>query len=126
MQRISWLDTMLSSTEKAWSWAGTALNVSHLPETKFYHSPGTPEVLTSIPVNAGRDVDNSTTVPLGPSQRDSPEDPLPSNEQQTSPAVTPATAGTAPLSSATTNLQMLLASSYPLLLLTMSTVFFIS
>lgn len=73
-----------------------------------------------------RDVDNSTTVPLGPSQHDSPEDPLPSNEQQTSPAVTPATAGTAPLSSATTNLQMLLASSYRLLLLTMSTVFFIS
>ncbi|XP_066319516.1 aspartic proteinase-like protein 1 isoform X2 [Miscanthus floridulus] len=73
-----------------------------------------------------RDVDNSTTVPLGPSQHDNPEDPLPSNEQQTSPAVTPATAGTAPLSSATTNLQMLLASSYRLLLLTTSTVFFIS
>ncbi|CAD6249475.1 unnamed protein product [Miscanthus lutarioriparius] len=73
-----------------------------------------------------RDVDNSTTVPLGPSQHDNPEDPLPSNEQQTSPAVTPATAGMAPLSSATTNLQMLLASSYRLLLLTMSTVFFIS
>ena len=83
-------------------------------------------MVTSIPVNAGRDVDNSTTVPLGPSQHDNPEDPLPSNEQQTSPAVTPATAGMAPLSSATTNLQMLLASSYPLLLLTMSTVFFIS
>jgi len=72
------------------------------------------------------DVEDSTTVPLGPSQRDSPEDPLPSNEQQTSPAVTPATAGTAPLSCATTNLQMLLASSYPLLLLTMSSVFFVS
>jgi hypothetical protein len=76
--------------------------------------------------STGHDVEDSTTVPLGPSQRDSPEDPLPSNEQQTSPAVTPATAGTAPLSCATTNLQMLLASSYPLLLLTMSSVFFVS
>ncbi|RLN09066.1 aspartic proteinase-like protein 1 isoform X1 [Panicum miliaceum] len=73
-----------------------------------------------------RDVDNNTTVPLGPSQHNSPEDPLPSNEQQTSPAVTPAFAGTAPPSSATTNLQKLLASSYPLLLPTMSTVFFMS
>ncbi|TVU28529.1 hypothetical protein EJB05_20050 [Eragrostis curvula] len=72
------------------------------------------------------DVDNSTTVPLGPSQRNSPEDPLPSDEQQTSPAVTPAVAGTAPHSSGSTNLQKLVASSYPLLLLTMSTVFFIS
>ncbi|XP_062221992.1 aspartic proteinase-like protein 1 isoform X2 [Phragmites australis] len=72
------------------------------------------------------DVDNSTTVPLGPSQHNSPEDPLPSNEQQTSPAVTPAVAGTAPPSSGSTNLQELLASSNPLLLLTMSTVFFIS
>ncbi|KAL6911498.1 hypothetical protein ACP4OV_000303 [Aristida adscensionis] len=73
------------------------------------------------------DVDNSTTVPLGPSQHNSPEDPLPSNEQQTSPGVTPAVAGTAPHSSrGSTNLQTLLASSYPLLLLTMCTVFFIS
>ncbi|KAL6635138.1 hypothetical protein ACP70R_027809 [Stipagrostis hirtigluma subsp. patula] len=73
------------------------------------------------------DVDNSTTVPLGPSQHNSPEDPLPSNEQQTSPAVTPAVAGTAPPSSrGSTNLQKLLASSYPLLLLTVSTVFFMS
>ncbi|KAK3155300.1 hypothetical protein QOZ80_2BG0201490 [Eleusine coracana subsp. coracana] len=71
------------------------------------------------------DVDNSTTVPLGPSQHNSPEDPLPSNEQ-TSPAVTSAVAGTAPPSSGSTNLQKLLASSYPLLLLMMSTVFFIS
>ena len=83
-------------------------------------------MVTPVPVNAGRDVDNSTTVPLGPSQHNSPEDPLPSNEQQTSPAVTPAVAGSAPPSSATTNLQKLLASPYPLLLLTMSTVFFIS
>ncbi|GJM86863.1 hypothetical protein PR202_ga02762 [Eleusine coracana subsp. coracana] len=71
------------------------------------------------------DVDNSTTVPLGPSQHNSPEDPLPSNEQ-TSPVVTPAVAGTAPPSSGSTNLQKLLASSYPLLLLMMPTVFFIS
>ncbi|KAF8729906.1 hypothetical protein HU200_017368 [Digitaria exilis] len=73
-----------------------------------------------------RDADNSTTVPLGQSQDNSPEDPLPSNEQQTSPAVTPAVAGTATPSSATTNLQKLLACSYPLLLLTVYTVFFIS
>ncbi|PNT69628.1 hypothetical protein BRADI_3g59090v3 [Brachypodium distachyon] len=73
------------------------------------------------------DLDNSTTVPLGPSQHNSPEDPLPSNEQQTSPAVTPAVAGRARASSSgPTNLHKLLANSHLLLLLTMSTVFFIS
>nr|CAB3448090.1 unnamed protein product [Digitaria exilis]CAB3504545.1 unnamed protein product [Digitaria exilis]CAB3504550.1 unnamed protein product [Digitaria exilis] len=82
--------------------------------------------LGHIATTLGRDADNSTTVPLGQSQDNSTEDPLPSNEQQTSPAVTPAVAGTAPPSSATTNLQKLLACSYPLLLLTVSTVFFIS
>ncbi|KAF0933038.1 hypothetical protein E2562_013792 [Oryza meyeriana var. granulata] len=72
------------------------------------------------------DLDNSTTVPLGPSQHNSPEDPLPSNEQQTSPAVTPAVAGRAPSSSGSVTLQNLLDNSNLLLLLTMSTVFFIS
>lgn len=74
------------------------------------------------------DVDNSTTVPLGPSQHNSPEDPLPSNEQQTSPTVTPAVAGRAPASSASVsgNLHKLLANTCLLLLLTMSNVFFIS
>jgi len=73
------------------------------------------------------DLDNSTTVPLGPSQHNSPEDPLPSNEQQTSPAVTPAVAGKAPASSGgPANLHKLLPSCYLLLLLPMSTVFFIS
>uniref|UniRef100_A0A0D9VL39 Peptidase A1 domain-containing protein n=1 Tax=Leersia perrieri TaxID=77586 RepID=A0A0D9VL39_9ORYZ len=72
------------------------------------------------------DLDNSTTVPLGPSQHNSPEDPLPSNEQQTSPGVTPAVAGRAPSSSGSATLQNLLDNSNLLLLLTMSTVFFIS
>uniref|UniRef100_A0A0E0HL55 Peptidase A1 domain-containing protein n=1 Tax=Oryza nivara TaxID=4536 RepID=A0A0E0HL55_ORYNI len=71
------------------------------------------------------DLDNSTMVSLGPSQHNSPEDPLPSNEQQTSPAVTPAVAGRAPSSGGSTTLQNLLANSNMLLLLTMS-VFFIS
>ncbi|KAL5207417.1 hypothetical protein ABZP36_031852 [Zizania latifolia] len=72
------------------------------------------------------DLENITTVPLGPSQNNSPEDPLPSNEQQTSPAVTPAVAGRAPASSGSAALQKLLANSNMLLLLTMSTVLVIS
>ncbi|KAM0892341.1 hypothetical protein ACQ4PT_025837 [Festuca glaucescens] len=71
------------------------------------------------------DIDNHTTVPLGPSQHNSPQDPLPSNEQQTSPG-TPAVAGKPPVSSGPANLHKLLADSYLLLILTMSTVFFIS
>jgi hypothetical protein len=83
-------------------------------------------MLMLIPLYAGHDLDNSTTVPLGPSQHNSPQDPLPSNEQQTSPAGTPAVAGKPPVSSGPSNLHMLLANSYLLLLLTMYTVFFIS
>ncbi|XP_044950961.1 aspartic proteinase-like protein 1 isoform X2 [Hordeum vulgare subsp. vulgare] len=75
------------------------------------------------------DPDNSTTVPLGPSQHNSPGVPLPSSEQQTSPTVTPpAVAGKAPTSSSgpPSNLHRLLANCCSLLLLTISTVFFIS
>ncbi|KAF7080343.1 hypothetical protein CFC21_084439 [Triticum aestivum] len=74
------------------------------------------------------DLDNSTTVPLGPSQHHSPGDPLPSSEQQTSPTVTPpAVAGKAPTSSSgPSNLHKLLANCCWLLFLTISTVFFIS
>lgn len=86
------------------------------------------ETLTFIPLYAGHDLDNSTTVPLGPSQHHSPGDPLPSSEQQTSPTVTPpAVAGKAPTSSGgPSNLHRLLANCCSLLFLTISTVFFIS